>query len=497
MPTAAGPVSATEPSVPLPDGHLTSTVTQNHWGFLAIVRLPIVIVLLAFGTKALLDTDIWGHMRFGLDLLSTHAIPHVDRYSFTSTQPWVNHEWASDLLFALAYSNGGLPGLVILRMLSLVVALIVLNRGLRHVSWPFRDILIAAAVMMSIPLLGTVRPQIFSFPLFALTLVALSEEAVWLPAVFAVWANLHCGWLIGLGAVVVRTAMAPTKRRLVIAGGCAVATLLTPFGVSLWWALADAILRGWADVIEWQPIWKLAFGIQDPILWSVAAAAAGYALYKKLPAAAWEWVWTLCVALAAARVRRHLPFFTLSVILLLLSHLRVRGVDFSHQRLTPQVSMILVPPILAALFVASVFLRPTIACLPDIPRVEPEPSAVAFIRSADLRGRVVMYFNWGLYAVWQVGDRLQVSYDNRRETVYSAQTVADHQAFYDGDDPGYADRIGADYAWLAPDLPVVKQLTERGWHIIFRNPTSVILGHENRPIVEDTSPAGLSCFPDP
>jgi hypothetical protein len=479
------------------DRRLTPGADANRWGFLAITRLPIAIVLLAFGTKAVLDTDIWGHMRFGLDLLSTHALPAVDHYSFTSTQPWVNHEWASDLLFAIAYTTGGLPGLVALRILSLSVALIVLNRGLRNVSWPLRDVLIAAAVLMSTPMLGTVRPQIFSFPLYALTLVALAEDAVWLPAVFAVWANLHGGWLIGFGAVIVRTVTAPMRRRLLIALGCAAATLLTPFGFSLWVSLIEAILRGWADIVEWQPIWKFSYGVQDSILWSVAILATGFALYKKLPAATWQWLWTFCVAIAAARVRRHLPFFTLSVLLLLLSHLRARGVDFSQQRLTPQVGVILVPPILAALFIAGVLLRPAVTCLPDVPRVEPEPSAVAFIRSADLRGRVVMWFNWGLYAVWQVGDRLKVSYDNRRETVYSGQTVADHQAFYFGGDAEYPDRIGADYAWLSPDLPVVKQLTERGWHIIFRNPTSVILGRENRPLVEDASPAGESCFPEP
>ena len=108
-----------------------------------------------------------------------------------------------------------------------------------------------------------------------------------------------------------------------------------------------------------------------------------------------------------------------------------------------------------------------------------------------------MWFNWGLYALWQVGDQMKVSYDNRRETVYSAQTVADHGAFYFGGDPGYPDRLNADYAWLPPDLPAIAQMTARGWHVIFRNPTSVILGREHRPLVEDTSPAGVSCFPEP
>src|SRR5262249_52721277 len=209
-----------------------------------------VLVLFALGAKAVVDTDVWGHMRFGLDLIASHTIPTFDRYSFTSTQPWVNHEWLSDALFAIAYANGGLYGLVALRILSLAVALIALNRGLRNVSWPARDGLIAAAVIMSMPLLGTVRPQIFSVPLFAWTLVGLTEEAVWLPALFLVWANLHGGWLIGAGAVAVSTVFAPSKRRVLIAIGCAAATLVTPYGFSLWWSLADAMRRGWPEIIE-------------------------------------------------------------------------------------------------------------------------------------------------------------------------------------------------------------------------------------------------------
>src|SRR5262249_9763713 len=159
-----------------------------------------------------------------------------------------------------------------------------------------------------------------------------------------------------------------TMRRVMVALGCAAATLLTPFGLSLWWALAEAILRGWADVVEWQPIWKFSYGAQDAILWSVAVGAILVARCKKLQAPAWQWVWTVCVAIAAARVRRHLPFLTLAVVLLLLSSLRVRGADFFQQRLPPQVGVILLPPILAAFFVAGVLLQPTITCLPDVPR---------------------------------------------------------------------------------------------------------------------------------
>src|SRR6266496_4535995 len=114
---------------------------------LPLARLPILVMLIALGARGVTDSDVWGHMLFGLDLLATRALPAVDRYSFTSTQPWINHEWFSDVLFAFAYSHGGLVLLTVLRSLSLASALFVVNRGLRSVLWPFRDLLMAVVVV--------------------------------------------------------------------------------------------------------------------------------------------------------------------------------------------------------------------------------------------------------------------------------------------------------------------------------------------------------------
>jgi hypothetical protein len=472
----------------------------------AIARLPIHIVLVALGTRAVADTDVWGHMRFGLDLVATRNLPAFDTYSFTSTQPWVNHEWLSDVLFAVAYESGGLPMLAALRASSIVLALLILNHGLRDVRLPLRDLFIAVGVLVALPLLGTIRPQIFSIPLYALTLVALTRDAVWLPIVFAIWANLHGGWLLGFGAVVARTIFSATRRRILIMASCALATLMTPFGIALWWALGDAVGRGWADVAEWQPVWRVAYGGVDLFAWIGVAALVGWAAYRRLPAAAWEWVWTLSVGIAAARARRHVPFFAVTTLLLLLRHVEARlrpstrsTVAVADGQRTGQAFLILAIPIAAALYVAFQVVRPTVTCLPEAqPTRRPDVAAVRFVREADIQGRVLTWFDWGLYTIWHLGDRVKVSYDNRRETVYSAQLVADHQRFYSGGAPDYPDRLRADYVWLPPDLPPVAQLTSRGWHVVFRGPRSVILGREFRPAVfNESAPVRPSCFPDP
>jgi hypothetical protein len=356
----------------------------------------------------------------------------------------------------------------------------------------------AVIVVASLPLLGAVRPQIFSVPLYALTLVGLSSDAAWLPAVFLVWANLHGGWLLGFGAVVVRTACAPTRKRLFVLTGCAVATLLTPYGVALWMSLAEAIMRGWNGVVEWEPVWRLSFGKQPMILWLLLALALIWAAYKKASADTWKWVWTTCVAIASLRARRHVPFFAATEVLLIFSGIRARGVDLSKLAWSPPAAIILAAPVAVACYLAATILTPTVSCLPAVdPPMRPEASAVRFIRSENLRGDVVIWFDWGLYAIWQVRDQMRVSMDNRRETVYSAQTVVDHWQFYSGLAPDYPDRIGADYVWLPSELPPVEQLQARHWHVVYRGPRSTILSRTDRPLTVGQPNPGGQCFPDP
>jgi hypothetical protein len=491
---AASDISATlQPDVPP-----RTFAVSRRLSPLPLARLPVLVTLIALGVRGVTDSDIWGHMLFGLNFLETRALPLADRYSFTSNQQWINHEWFSDVLFGFAYSHGGLVLLTVLRSISLASALFVVNRGLRSVSWPVRDLLMAVIVVSSLPLLGAVRPQIFSIPLYALTLVALSNDAVWLPAVFLAWANLHGGWLLGFGAVVVRTVCAPTKQRLFVLAGCALATLVTPYGVALWTSLAEAIMRGWNGVVEWEPVWRLSSGEQPMIIWLLLASALCWAAYRKPSAEPWKWIWTTCVAIASLRARRHVPFFAATEVLLILSSIRVRGIDLSKLAWSPQAAFVLAAPLAVACYLAAPILAPTVSCLPAIdPPMRPEASAVRFIRTENLRGNVLTWFDWGLYAIWHVGDQMRVSIDNRRETVYSAQTVADHWQFYSGGAPDYPDRIGADYVWLPLKLAPVEQLQARHWHVVYRGPRSTILSRVDRPLTVGQSNAGGQCFPEP
>src|SRR6185369_4603728 len=127
----------------------------------------------------------------------------------------------------------------------------------------------------------TIRPQLFSLVTFALILDLQTRRdppepaRFWVAApLFAVWANLHGGWLLGLSelglwlAVEMVTARRGWRQRAGLAAigiACALATLATPYGIELWarmWETRNASLR---DVVEWRGL--LETGAPSLVVW--------------------------------------------------------------------------------------------------------------------------------------------------------------------------------------------------------------------------------------
>ena len=68
-----------------------------------------VVITAMFGSRigTTADTDLWGHVRFGQDLLRTRTLPQVDPSAFTSDRPWINHEWLAELAMGAAFDAAG------------------------------------------------------------------------------------------------------------------------------------------------------------------------------------------------------------------------------------------------------------------------------------------------------------------------------------------------------------------------------------------------------
>jgi hypothetical protein len=132
----------------------------------------------------------------------------------------------------------------------------------------------------------------------------------------------------------------------------------------------------------------------------------------------------------------------------------------------------------------------------------PDRTAAAFLRENSPGARVLTWFDWGEYALWQLSPSgIRVSMDGRRETVYSARVLRDHERFYQGhaDMVDYPERIGADHVWLPSRLPIIEPLKRRGWIPVLDTGQSVVLSRGTGPISAPAviSPSGPDIFPWP
>ncbi len=178
---------------------------------LVFLGVTLVAAAVAAAQPRNLDTDIWWHLANGRYILG-HGIPTTDVYSFTAVgHAWVVHEWLADVAMYLAYGLVGISGLILLAAVAVAAGEFLVLRllragGLGQTSAVAVGILLAVA---SAPSWGP-RPQLLNFVFTALlTLILLRYRrrpgrwVLWLPALFVVWANLHSGYVVGVGLMLV------------------------------------------------------------------------------------------------------------------------------------------------------------------------------------------------------------------------------------------------------------------------------------------------------
>ncbi|HEV2405673.1 MAG TPA: hypothetical protein VGR88_09480, partial [Ktedonobacterales bacterium] len=220
----------------------------------AIFACVLFGVLFGLQSKALgPDGDIGWGLRIGASVLD-HGIPRVEfMLGPTYGHPVVYWEWLAQTLYALADRAWGLNGVVALAALLVAATSVGLYATLRR-----RGVALFLALALTVAGIGltsitwTTRAQLFSLPLTLLWSELLwrywrsgDRRILWtLPAIMALWANLHGGFLAGFILLATTVAVAwlfpanraaANPRHLTLAlAGCALATLANPWGPGLW-----------------------------------------------------------------------------------------------------------------------------------------------------------------------------------------------------------------------------------------------------------------------
>lgn len=242
----------------------------------AIVQVAAALVALAvvlFAPQVLNDGDTYWHLATGQWMLDHGRVPHEDVFSFPHAgQPWVTHEWLSELLMALAFRVGGWSGLLVLyaAVAAAAGALFAgaLGRSLKGLTLIVTLVLAFACASGSL----LIRPHLLVMPILVLWTVELlaAREAgrpprLYMAALMLLWANLHGSYLLGfvlmapLALEALVDARAGDRAKVIRGWGlvgllCAGATLATPHGLAGILYPFQILSMGTLNAIqEWRP----------------------------------------------------------------------------------------------------------------------------------------------------------------------------------------------------------------------------------------------------
>jgi len=188
-----------------------------------VVLVAAALASFAACVDVLDDPDLFWHLRLGRWILDHRSVPHHELFSYTAQgNPMTAHEWGSEVFFTAVNSVGGLLAVALVMALVGWSALVAL--ALRSRARGAGPVVVAVALLLGAraaePVLGT-RPQVITVALVCWTLLlgerhlARGGRLVWLLApIGLVWANLHAGFVLGVGALALCAALEAARRVL-------------------------------------------------------------------------------------------------------------------------------------------------------------------------------------------------------------------------------------------------------------------------------------------
>lgn len=447
----------------------------------------------------LVDTDLWWHLANGRYILTSgQGIPSADIYSYTAAgQPWVVHEWLTEVGMYGLYRVAGLTGLVLVAAALVAAGEWLLYRLLRTTGLGSAPAVVMAVVLglAASPSWGA-RPQLLTFVLTALLVNLLllyrqgrAGSPFWLVPLFVVWANLHPGFIFGAGVVLLvavtewlRGARPLARTLAIVAGAGAAAGLATPGGLGTYAAfykvVASPVQR--AINVEWQsPDFHLVPAGPALLLALILLLAGALAIVARRRQAPDLTISLLgIVSLGAALdAQRNVPLFAVAGAPLVgccVAALLGARQGAARQRVVSSAQAGLNWGLLVVLVVVAVAFRvaPDVAPsgLDAAVRDQFPVAALDYADRVGARGPIFNQYEFGGYLIWRDYPARRVFIDGRAE-VYGDHLLTDYFNVVSLSDPRLAvlDRYQVRTVILRDGSPLGAYLSASGWQRPYRD----------------------------
>jgi len=444
-----------------------------------------------------IDADLWWHLRAGQEMWAQKSILLTDIFSYTRAgAPWVNAFWLSELLLYGLYSLGRYFALAAFVALLGALTFHLVSKNLK--GNPFVDsFLLLLAVVTAAPIWGP-RPQILSFFLVALLDLWLirSPRRQWmLVPFFALWANLHGGWIWGflllaahIAGLFAQSLFQPEERiplqrqALHLLGWTTLSALavgLNPNGLALW-RLPFQQVNVSLQIQEWlsPDFHRVDF---HPLLWMLFLLMLAAPFAKK--PLNWPQLFKVVgFAYLTFVAQRNIALFAITAAPLLSEWIQAfieslpRRESRPAQDLDPRLTSILNGVLIVVLSLA---VLGNLFLISQPERVDKNypVAAVRWMQVHQPEGRLFNSYNWGGYLLWTLPET-PVFIDGRAD-LYGDDILNQWHAVVNADKDALPllDQWDVKVVLLEPDWPIIEVLKSNGWKVEFEDEQAVILIH--------------------
>jgi len=379
------------------------------------------------------DPDVWWHLKTGEYIALHHSVPHADPFSYTRAgQPWVAHEWLTELFLYQLQRITGFAGLILVFAAILCASFFLLY--LRCGPSPYiAGVATLCGAWATAPLWG-VRPQVVSLLLTSLWLLILERAERrpnllwWTVPLMLFWVNLHAGFALGLalsllfllGGCIERrlghaTLNPPLRTQAFILVLDFLVVPLNPNGLRLFLYPIDTLrshamqnyIAEWASPnfhsAEYWPLLLILLAL-FPIL--------GCSRLRLRPRDLILLLAGLYFSLASIRL---IPLFALVAVPIIAKRLG-SWPNRSHERPSSLSHPIFNAAIILAMAVfASVHVTKVIQRQPSAETQLFPTGAAAFLRTHPPAGAIFNHYDWGGYLIWKLYPTTRVFIDGRAD----------------------------------------------------------------------------------
>lgn len=465
---------------------------------IALYAIPPFLIIAAVNV---LDPDIWWHLRTGQWIVQHGAVPHADSFSWTGmSKPWAAYSWLFEVLIYGLLTRFGLIGILIFIYCLLIAITAALHSLIRKFEHRLaQSVGLTALALVAMTRICSPRPWLFTILFFCIELNILVsvrrsrnfKRLLWLPPLFALWANLHIQFLYGfcvLGAVAVEGPVIrllsnrltvneedrplPAHWMVLIILGCMLAIVINPYHVHIYSVLLETMrLGGFYGLIS--ELQAIPFRTLSDWLVLLLLLAAAFAIGCERRVSLF---WVLLLggsAFISFRAYRDV-WFVVIVAATIVARSQLNTTTAQYQVTKKQALVVTASTVLLLILTLSAY-RISNSELQKVVDQNYPSAAAAFVEENQLSGPLYNHFNWGGYLIWRL-PRLPVSMDGRGN-IHDPDTVRHAFDTWNGKPDWLSDQelLSSNLVIAERDIPLTQLMRlDSRWKIAYEDAISVV-----------------------